>query len=108
MSAVKASVTNNLQQAQSFFSVFIREIEGYLNEEIGVNKKHNIQEACHSVLLLAPVFKIIREHVFLKRCVEYNMIQGKQLEGKLISTLAKVFISFDKHISCFLTDTLLN
>lgn len=65
MAAVKSQVTQNVQQAQSFFNVFTTGIENFFSEEIGVNKKNSIQEACHSVLLLAPLFKIFKQHVII-------------------------------------------
>lgn len=63
MKAVQNQVAMNSQQSQSFFSTLIAKIEEYLNSEISVNKKNSVYEACCSVLLLAPVFKVIKEHV---------------------------------------------
>lgn len=66
MQAVKLQVTQNVQQAQSFFNVLTTGVENFFNEEIGVNKKNSIQDACHSVLLLSPLFKIYKQHVVVR------------------------------------------
>lgn len=63
MKAVQEQIPANKKQAESFFSSLITGINNYLDNDVAVNKKNSVYEACCSVLLLSPVFAIVKQYV---------------------------------------------
>lgn len=94
MKAVQEQIPANKKQAESFFTFLIAGINNYLDNDIAVNKKNSVYEACCSVLLLSPIFTIVKQYVLKKLFSQtQNPVQGQQLDKKLIDTLTTVYIS---------------